>query len=106
MSKMTHTMRSAAISIVSLMLAASAYAADAPKPQVTDMNAFLCKDIMRMSGEERSIALAVFHGYYLGKAGATQYVSSKLGQASDDFIEHCLEHPKDPALSTFAKFSK
>ena len=106
MSKMTHMIASLAIATTSLMLPLGAQAAETAGPSVTKMNSFLCKDIMRMSGDERSIALAVLHGYYLGKAGATQYVSSKLGKASDDFIEHCLDHPNDKALSTFAKFAK
>lgn len=106
MFKMTHTILSTAISVASLMLTTGSYAADAPKAQLTDMNAFTCKDVVRATGDERSIALAILHGYYLGKAGATKYDSSKLGKASDDFIEYCLDNPKDQALSAFGKFVK
>ena len=110
MSKTTHSMLSAAISVAALTLMASAHAEDAPKEdapkEVINMNAYLCKDIARMSGEERAIALAVLHGYYLGKVGATQFQAGDLGRASDEFLEHCLDHPKDPALRTFAKFAK
>jgi len=74
--------------------------------RTTDMNAFLCKDIMRLSGEDRSIAIGLMHGYFLGKKGATGYVSSALSKASDDFVEYCLDNPAAKALETFAKFAK
>ena len=48
--------------------------ADDSKANVTDWNAFLCKDIMRMSGDERIIALSLLNGYYMGKKGAPRTV--------------------------------
>lgn len=107
MFKRTQLMLSATLVATSFLIVPSVQAeTTAAKEQVTKMDAFLCKDIMRLSSDERAIALGVLHGYYLGKAGATQYVSSKLGKQSDDFIEYCLDHPNDQALSTFAKFAK
>jgi hypothetical protein len=60
-----------------------------------------CKDIMRTSGEDRVIALALLHGYLLGKRGSTTIDAIVMGQVSDQFIEYCLDHPADPALSSF-----
>lgn len=73
---------------------------------VVDLNALTCKDVMRLSGEDRSIAFGVLHGYFLGKKGTTSYVSSTLARATDDFVEYCLDHPSDGALQAFAKFVK
>ncbi len=106
MSKMSRMIVSLAIATTSLMLPLGAQAAEAAGPSVTKMNSFLCKDIMRMSGEDRVIALSLLHGYYLGKKGATEYQPGKLSQMSDDFVEYCLEHPNDQALGSFAKFAK
>lgn len=102
----THLIVASTLATCALMSAVSVHAADAPKEQATKMNSFLCKDIMRMSGDDRTVALAVMHGYYLGKKGTTEYMSSKLGKATDDFIEYCLDHPNDPALGSFGKFVK
>jgi hypothetical protein len=60
-----------------------------------------CKDIMRTSGEDRVIALALLHGYFLGKKGMTTMDAEAMGQVSDEFIEYCLDHPGDPALASF-----
>ena len=65
-----------------------------------------CKDIMRTSGEDRVIALALLHGYLMGKRGVTTIDAVAMGQASDQFIEFCLDHPEDGALSTFEAIAK
>ena len=86
-------------------------ARDNAKPEMaaekpTELSSFLCKDIMRLHTEERSIAIGVLHGYFLGKKNATSYVSSVLGKTSDDFTEYCLDHPAEKAIDAFAKFVK
>ena len=57
-----------------------------------------CKDIMILSGEDREIAIALAHGYRLGKKNTTQYVPEVLGEATDNFMDYCLDHPGDNAL--------
>ncbi len=115
MSSATRRTLSAAITATSLMFAYGVQAADSAaeaRKKVEDsagvvkMNEVLCKDITRFTGEDRLIALGVLHGYYLGKKGATQYVTATLARASDDFIEYCLDNPRAKALEAFAKFLK
>lgn len=91
--------------VISPLFAIQSMAEEANK-NIVDMNSYLCKDIMRMSGEERSIALGVLHGYELGKKGAVSYDPNKLGNVTDEFIEYCLDHPDDKALATFEKLAK
>lgn len=86
---------------------------EATKPQETtettetiNLGSFFCKDVMRLSGDERDMALSFMHGYYLGKKGVTEYVAGTLGKASDDFMEYCLDHPNDKALESMGKFLK
>lgn len=71
-----------------------------------ELNSYLCKDIMRMSGEERSIALAAYHGYVLGKKGATSISVTVLNGISNNFIEHCLDNPHEKALASFEKLAQ
>lgn len=86
-----------------IYLCTAVSAQDAPKK--TDLNELLCKDIMRMSGEDRSIALAALHGFALGKKGQTEFVVSDLTRISDEYTEYCLDHPQEKALEAFAKFT-
>lgn len=107
MSKMIRTVLAVTVAATSLMLASGAQAEKAAEPpQTTKIGSFLCKDIVRMSGDDRIIALSLLNGYYLGKKGATEYVPSALGMASDNFIEYCLDHPGEQALGSFGKFLK
>ena len=77
------------------------------KSDKTDyLDSFLCKDIMRMSGDDRIIATSVLHGYTLGKKGTTKYVSAELSKITDSFVEHCLNNPNDKALQAFTKLAK
>jgi len=73
---------------------------------VIELNTYLCKDIMRMSGEDRSVALAAYHGYVLGKKGATSISVGVLNKLSNDFVEDCLDNPHEKALATFEKLAQ
>jgi len=61
---------------------------------------------MRLSGSERENALALVHGYRLGKMGTTRYEIEALADLTDRFIDHCLDNPNDKALETFEKLGK
>jgi len=98
------------VMVLSVCLAApfflcfAASAQDAPES--VDLNALVCKDIMRLTGEDRSIALAALHGFALGKKGQTQYVASDLSRISDEYTEYCLDHPQEKALEAFVKLTQ
>lgn len=80
--------------------------AGAAEGEVVDMSAYLCKDVMRMSDEERDVTLGVLHGYMLGKKGATSFVSDDLAKVSDEFVEYCLDNPHEKAMASFEKLAK
>ena len=80
--------------------------AKATEGKAIELSSFLCKDIMRLSGDDRLIALGVLQGYFLGKKGATSYVSGSMAKASDDFTDYCLDNPQTKALDAMARFAK
>jgi hypothetical protein len=55
-----------------------------------NMNNYSCKDIMRLAGSDRDIAISFLHGFILGKKGTNEFDTEKLAEATDQFIEHCL----------------
>ena len=71
-----------------------------------DLNDLFCKDIMRLSGSDRDIAMAALHGFMLGKKGTTTYNPEQLAEATDQFIEYCLDNPTAKVLDAFSKFTK
>jgi hypothetical protein len=100
----SHPRLSTVAAIAALFLGGSAVLAE-EQAQKKDMNDSLCKDVVRYSGEDRVIALALAHGYRLGKKNTTQYDPEELGQISDKFIEYCLDHPSEKALASFEKIA-
>jgi hypothetical protein len=71
-----------------------------------DFATLACKDLMRLSGSDRELALAFAHGYVLGTKGTTQYDVDALAQVTDRFIDYCLDNPAANALQSFEKIAK
>jgi hypothetical protein len=71
-----------------------------------DISSYSCKDVMRMSGTDRELALAVLHAFILGKKGTSKIDVPKLTNATDEFIEFCLDNPNDNALAVMEKLTK
>jgi hypothetical protein len=61
---------------------------------------------MRLTGGERENALALVHGYNLGKKGTTELDVDALAALTDRYIEHCLDNPNDKALAAFEKLAE
>ena len=61
---------------------------------------------MRLSGQDRDVALALAHGYVLGRKGTTKYEIEVLAQITDKFIDYCLDNPKANALEAFERIAK
>lgn len=84
-------------------LAGNAMGQDA---KIIDLKSYSCKDIMRLSGGDRDLAIGVLHAFLLGKKGTTQFNVQKLADSTDKFIEACLDNPNDNALELMEKLTK
>ena len=98
-----HLLR-AATGVMLLFGGTMTFAEEATSPN--DMNDYLCKDVMRLSGDDRENTLAFVHGYRLGKKNTTQFDVDELTELTDKFIDHCLDNPNDKALASFEKLGK
>lgn len=98
----------AATAVIAALCFASmnAVAAEPANAAEKDIKTSTCKDVMRLSGEDRDISLAFVHGYVLGKKGATRYNIDVLAGVTDRFIDYCLDHPNENALQAFEKLAK
>jgi hypothetical protein len=76
-----------------------------PEGATDDLKDSTCKEVMRLSGDEREIAIALAHGYVLGKKGTTRYQVEVLANITDQFIDYCLDHPTENALASFEKLA-
>jgi hypothetical protein len=106
MNKPTRSLLLAAFVATPLLAAPVGAAEQAEGKEVVEMDSYLCKDVMRMSGENRAVTLGVLHGYVLGTKGTKRFVTEELTQLSTDFMEYCLDHPHEKALASFEKLAK
>jgi hypothetical protein len=95
-----------ASTIAALLIFCSTNLAAADAADKRDFSSLTCKNVMRMSGTDRDIAIAFAHGYVLGQKQTTQYEVETLAGITDQFIDYCLDHPADNALQSFEKFAK
>ena len=70
----------------------SALAADPPSQNARDLKDNTCKDVMRLSGQDRDVALALAHGYVLGKKGTTKFEIDRLALITDKFIDQQIRN--------------
>ncbi len=95
----------ALVTLTVLVFAASSVSAE-EKASMNDLNNYLCKDVMRLSGEDREVSIALVHGYRLGKMGTTQFNTDALAEITDKFLDYCLDNPNEKALASFEKVAK
>ncbi|MCB1859308.1 MAG: hypothetical protein KDI63_13595 [Gammaproteobacteria bacterium] len=95
----------AAVAAITFVLLSTAIIAAEVSNTKRDFGTQSCKEIMRLSGDDREIALAFAHGYILGKKNTTQYDVEVLAQITDQFIDYCLDHPAENALHAFEKIA-
>ncbi len=90
--------------IVALALAiaiAAPASAQEDKRNVADVE---CKAVMRLNDRERENTIVFLHGYLAGKKGELVIDVAKLSAATDKFIDHCLDNPKDKAVEVMATY--
>ena len=92
-------MRFLAIALWLAAIAAQTSPAGAQAEKDRTVEQYLCKDVMRESGENRDVAIAFLHGFLLGKSGKSNFNVDTLRKQSDQFIEVCLEKPGDRAIN-------
>lgn len=102
MSKLIRSLIPFAFVAVAMPLAHAGAAEDG----MVDISRYLCKDIMRMTDDERAVSMGVLHGYRLGKKGVTSFIPEELAKVSTDFVEYCLDNPHEKALASFEKLAK
>jgi len=89
--------------ISSVLVLGFAGTAGASNEESKSINDYLCKDILRASGNDRDIAIAFMHGYLMGKSGEHVINKPRLSKATDDFIEACLGDANSKAITTLKK---
>lgn len=92
--------------VAAVLMLGTSGASFAAKGEMKDINSYTCKDVMRMSGEDRDISISYLHGYWLGKSGKTKFSKKHVMAATDSFVDYCLDNPAHKAADAMGKFVK
>lgn len=71
-----------------------------------NLASYTCKDVMLFSGKDRDVAIAVLHGFILGKSGSTTFNTDVLAAGTDKFMDFCLDNPTKKALESMEHVMK
>jgi hypothetical protein len=85
---------------VTAMIGLSAATPATAQEEPADVAGLLCKEVMILSGPDRDTTIAFIHGYILGKAGSSTVDLDKLTDATEAFLNNCVEAPNANAIET------
>ena len=92
----------AMLGIVGITHATAVFAEDAPKKWTTvDLNKQDCRTFLKMTGYEREITVAFYHGVITGMKKETSVNIPALAEATDKVMDHCIDNPKTVLLQVF-----
>lgn len=72
----------------------------AQEEELNDLGAINCRDILLAAGEDRDAVILVLHAYLLGEAKQLTYDPDELAEATDTFLDACIDKPDSKALAT------
>ena len=78
----------------------------AEAPDVRDVNDYSCRDILLANGDERDLAIMFLQGFFVGKSGKTSFDSNRLAEATDRFLDLCIDTPDGKVMATMEKAIK
>ena len=78
----------------------------AAEARLSDVNGYMCKDVMRMTGADREISVGFLHGWWMAKLNLTKFNKEQVAVVTDRFVEYCLDNPKAKAVDAMGIFVK
>lgn len=68
--------------------------------EIRNLGSLSCRDILLTSGNARENLVLVFHAYLLGEAKQLDFNALELAEATDRFLNACIDKPDAQALQT------
>jgi len=68
--------------------------------EIQNLDSLSCRDILLTSGNARENLVLVFHAYLLGETKQLEFNALELAEATDRFLNACIDKPDAKALQT------
>ncbi len=78
---------------------------NAQNSSTVDLRQINCRELFRMTGQDREDTLTFFHGVVNGKNDQMIIDVEILSEVTDKVIDHCIDNPNDSLLSVFEQYT-
>ena len=91
--------------LVTILVLSGINVVNAQEPQdEIDLNTIDCRTLLQMDGDDQDSTILFFHGLMTAKNNESVILVDKLGEATDNVINYCIDNPDDTLLNTFTKY--
>ena len=63
-----------------------------------------CRTLLQMDGDDQDSTILFFHGFMTAKNNESVILVDKLGEATDNVVNYCIDNPDETLLNTFTKY--
>jgi DUF1009 family protein len=91
--------------VVTILVLSGVNVVKAQEPQnEINLTTIDCRTLLQMDGDDKDSTILFFHGYMTAKNNETAILVDKLGEATDNVVNYCIDNPDDTLLNTFIKY--
>ena len=91
--------------LVTILVLSGISVVKAQEPQdEIDVTTIDCRTLLQMDGDDQDSTILFFHGLMTAKNNESVILVDKLGEATDNVVNYCIDNPNDTLLNTFTKY--
>jgi hypothetical protein len=91
--------------LVTILVLSGISVVKAQEPQdEIDVTTIDCRTLLQMDGDDQDSTILFFHGFMTAKNNESVILVDKLGEATDNVVNYCIDNPNDTLLNTFIKY--
>ncbi|HAC65101.1 MAG TPA: hypothetical protein DCF68_16620 [Cyanothece sp. UBA12306] len=80
------------------------YAQETSEETTVNLTKVSCRELLKMSGDERGLTLVFFHGLISAKKNQMVVDRIKLREATDKITDYCIDNPNAILMAAFEKY--
>ena len=71
-----------------------------------DAGTLACRYLLKLDDSDQQATMAYYQGFMSGKKNQLIVDVTKLGDVSENVIDHCIDNPNDSLLTVFEQYRK
>ena len=96
-------MKARYLGLAVILVAGTAHAQTSLTPRTIKVDAFTCRGLLSLTGEQRDRVLIYFNGYFDGVHKETTWDERVIGRRIDQVVAKCQTSPANSVLRVFSE---